>query len=206
MKKLTLTAILFLLLLTACGTQAVPAESSAPADSLPAAAELALGTFKLEGTGRAMTAAQAAELLPLWQVYQSLTASDTAAQEEIDALVEQIQGTMTSGQVEAIEAMNLSQSDMTALMVDENILESAPPQSASSNSSSSAAQGGPDGGMPSADMSAGDPLMTGGMQPVSSSTTSSNSASGDGAPAMTGTGVPSALLSALIQLLESRVG
>ena len=53
--------------------------------------EMVVGTFKLEGTDNAVTADQAAKLLPLWQVYKDLSASTSAAQEEVDALAEQIQ-------------------------------------------------------------------------------------------------------------------
>ena len=84
MKKITITVMLLLtLFLTACGTQTSVTGTPA-AEGLAAAAELALGTFKLEGTEQAVTAEQSANLLPLWQVYQSLTASDTAAQAEIE--------------------------------------------------------------------------------------------------------------------------
>jgi len=70
----------------------------------------------LEGSESAVTAAQAKDLLPLWQVYSSLIASDTAAQEEKDALAQQIQETMTADQVKAIEALNLTQRDVFASM------------------------------------------------------------------------------------------
>jgi len=83
---------------------------------LPLSEKLAIGTLKLEGTGSAITAKQASDLLPLWQVYSSLITSDTAAQEEKDALAEQIQETMTSDQIKAIDGMNLTQRDVFASM------------------------------------------------------------------------------------------
>ncbi len=202
MKKTTFTAILLLsLLLTACGGQTSDISSPA-AESLPAVTELALGTFKLEGTEQAVTAEQAAELLPLWQVYQSLTASDTAAQAEIDALVQQIQGTMTSDQIQAIATLNLTQQDMMTVMAEENIVESASMPAARSTTTNAGDQGG---GMPPSDMGGGDPSMMGGVQPVSGSSSSVDTSTAS-AYAGVSTGIPSALVSALIQMLESRAG
>ena len=79
-----------ILLLSACGSAATSTTSNpqgtASAQVMPLPEKLALGTLKLEGTANAVTAKQASDLLPLWQVYSSLITSDTAAQEEKDAL------------------------------------------------------------------------------------------------------------------------
>ena len=206
MNKITLTIMLVLtLILTACGTQG-GTTGSPTAEALPASAKLILGTFKLEGTENAVTAEQAAELLPLWQVYQSLTTSDTAAQTEIDALVQQLQETMTSSQVKSIDAMNLTQNDVMTVMTEQNVVEAAPQQSTTTtvNVSGGAPQGDPGGGgMPPADMGAGgDPSMTsGGVAPV---TTSSGSTSSTTTQSTGSAGIPSALLDALIQLLQGK--
>jgi len=86
--------LLFTLIMTACGSAQVnPTQAS---DDVPVATMLVIGTLQLEGTQQAVTDEQAGELLPMWQVYQSLTNSSTAAQAEIDGLVEQIRETMTS--------------------------------------------------------------------------------------------------------------
>src|SRR5512143_1412777 len=110
MKKITVISTLLLsLFLAACSAQTASTTSAGniSAVALPAASRLILGTFKLEGTDHAVTAGQAAQLLPLWQVYRELSSSDTAAQAEVEALVEQIQETMTSSQLKAIYAMGL---------------------------------------------------------------------------------------------------
>ncbi len=83
---------------------------------LPLAESLVVGTFKLEGTANAITPTQAAALVPLWQAYAQLTSSNTAAQAEIDAVVSQIQSTMTPQQVQAITAMKLTRQDLTNTM------------------------------------------------------------------------------------------
>lgn len=79
---------------------------------LPLSESLVIGTFKLQGTSNALTPTQAAALVPLWQAYAQLTSSNTAAQAEIDAVVTQIQTTMTPQQVQAITAMKLTRQDM----------------------------------------------------------------------------------------------
>ena len=53
---------------------------------LPLAESLLIGTLKLQGTSNAITATQAAALVPLWQAYAQLTSSNTAAQAETDAV------------------------------------------------------------------------------------------------------------------------
>ena len=109
-----------ILLLSACGSAAAGTTSNpqgtASAQVMPLPEKLALGTLKLEGTANAVTAKQASDLLPLWQVYSSLITSDTAAQEEKDALAQQIQETMSPVQVKAIDNLNLTQRDVFASM------------------------------------------------------------------------------------------
>jgi hypothetical protein len=124
MKKAALITILTILILTltACdGASNTPqADPNLLTDSyenaLPVSTQLLIGTFNLEDTDHAVTTEQAKELIPLWQVLQSLSSSDTAAQAEMDALVGQIQETMTPEQIQAIQAMNLTREDMFALL------------------------------------------------------------------------------------------
>ena len=112
---------------------AVAAEdSNAPADAAQAAVagdvqeqldegemslslKLTLGTFKLEETAYAVDAEQAASLLPLWKALRSLSESQTAATEELQAVLNQIQDSMTPEQMAAIEGMGLTGEDMGAI-------------------------------------------------------------------------------------------
>ena len=80
--------------------------------ALPASLQLILGTLQLEGTELTVSAEQASSLAPLWKAVRSLSASDTAAQAEIEAVLNQIQESMTREQLEAIAAMELSQEDL----------------------------------------------------------------------------------------------
>jgi hypothetical protein len=77
--------------------------------ALPASTQLALGILQLGGTGNAVTPEQAQALLPLWQVIQSGSLQGDA---ETNAVVMQIEGTMTAEQLLAIADMQLTFEDM----------------------------------------------------------------------------------------------
>jgi hypothetical protein len=84
--------------------------------ALPVVSQLAAGTLSLEGGNLALSAEQAAALLPLWQAYRALSQSDTTAPAELEALTHQIIETMTTAQIEAINGMQLKQEDLGSLM------------------------------------------------------------------------------------------
>ena len=204
-KTLFLTLTLFTLILTACASNSLTAASGPGGNSstveLPAQTKLILGTINLEETDNAVTAEQAKELLPLFYVLQDLNESDTAAQEEIDGLVNQIQETMTSDQIQAIADMNLTRQDMFALVQGNN----GAPRSSQTGSTSSAVGGGaggppdiPAGGFPGGSQ--------GGIPNGGFSSTGATSANSDtnAMPAMN-TSTPSALFDAVIELLQKKV-
>jgi hypothetical protein len=85
---------------------------------LPTQMLLAAGTIKLEDTDLAVTAEQAAKLLPLWKAAKSLVDSDNITNEEINAIYDQIEAAMTADQVAAIEAMELSFEDLSEVFPD----------------------------------------------------------------------------------------
>jgi hypothetical protein len=95
------------------GCSSTPTMSTNTSSGLSPAVELAAGTLKLEGTAQAVTTTQAGMLLTLWQAYQSLSSSDITSQVELNALVKQIQETMTNDQVRDIEAMSLTDQQVT---------------------------------------------------------------------------------------------
>ncbi len=213
MKKLTLFSLTILaILLSACSTQtpqAAPAQAELSTES-----KLIVGTFKLDGTEQAVTKDQAKQLVILWQVYQEISQSDTAAQEEVDGLLKQIEGTFTDAQTKAIPDLNLSQRDVMSLMQEKGLMGEMPQTSNSSSSSSSSgsnssgggaamgAGGPPDmgaGGPP--DMGGGGPMMGGGSSSSSSSSSSSTSSS-----TQTRANPTSQLLGALIEYLQGIAG
>ncbi len=85
--------------------------------------QLIIGTLLLNGTENEVTADEATELLPLWQLYSALSISDTSAQEEIDAVVTQIQNTMTNAQIAAIGKIDLAGQNAMSLLRDNGLIE-----------------------------------------------------------------------------------
>jgi len=226
MKKTTLTILTILILaLTACSgtsntsssTPLQPTDGTAP--ELSTVSKLVVGSFKLEDTDLAITSEQAIELLPVWQVYQEVSTSDTAAQAEIDALIEQAQETLTSKQMDAINAMNLTQQDVFTIMQERGIQfgggQNIDRGSGSQNGDipSGGFQGGggfpggdggfpggapPDGGgFPGGDFGGGAP------QGLSEDQIATAQAS---RPAGRGNTIPPMLINALIELLKLKAG
>lgn len=197
------------LALSACSSSASTPTGGMPSSNdggdMSTITKLAIGTLKLEGTENAITPEQASDLLPLWQVYLSLVDSDTAAQAEIDGLVDQISTTLTDSQNQAIEDMQLSQPDMMSVMQEMGISMGNRPQSASDSEQSGNSGGFPGGGdgfappdgggMPSGDMPSG-----GNMPTLSEDQIATAQASG-GAPGM-GSSIPTPLIEAVIEYLQ----
>lgn len=211
MKRIALTLLMVLAIaLTACGTSSTQTPASTSTGSnVNTLSEIAVGTLELDGTAQDVTADQAKELLVMWQVYQDISQSSTAAQEEVSALADQIQETMTTDQMQAITAMNLTQQDVFAAMqsADVNSSSSVSTTTASAPSGNSGMPGGgpqdgggapPDGGSMPADGGMG---MDGGAAP---SGTDSGQGSGS-APSFAGSaGIPSTLIELVIQALEAK--
>ena len=126
----------FALAVSVVGCQKQGAEPVADADvaapstnerggGMDATNELVLGTLKLEGSGEAVTPAQAAKLLPLWQIVQSGSLQGAA---EMEAVLKQIKGAMTEPQLTAIEGMALTFQDIQAWMQEQGIEMPARPE------------------------------------------------------------------------------
>ncbi len=128
------------LLLVACGGADAADESSGGGDTavltlnedyddaLPLKNQLLLGIIRLEETPQAITAGQAAELLPLWQAFAALTASGTAAPEETEAVQNQIIAALTPEQVAAIARMQLTNSMLQTFYGETGISEVQTPE------------------------------------------------------------------------------
>ena len=125
MKKTTLIFLLLALLLSACSpkTGADPALNSSDSyvssnldssyeNALSVRNQLIIGTLQLADTEWAVSSEQAQTLLPLWQALLATQKSGTAAQAETNALLEQIEGSLTPEQLAAISAMMLTQESM----------------------------------------------------------------------------------------------
>ena len=137
----------------------------------------------------------------MFYVLQDLNESDTAAQEEKDGLVNQIQETLTAEQVQAIDDMSLSMRDVFALTQGgSGRLNST--GAASTTGAGGGGMGGPPemgGGMPGGGPGGGPGGMPGGM--ASTGTTSADTS----ATRIMDTSTPSALFDAAIELLKKKV-
>jgi len=202
-KKFFWTSLtIFALTLTACasstGTPASAPSGGPGAMELPAQTKLVLGTINLEETDYPVTSEQAAELLPMFYVLQDLNDSDTAAQEEIDGLVAQIQETLTTEQTQAIDGMSLSMRDVFA------ISQGSSGSTSSSDAESATGTGGNAAGGPP-DMGAGGPPDMGGMPSGMQSTGPTSASSDTSAAPVMDTSTPSALFDAVIALLQKKI-
>ena len=168
MKKIiTITLLSVLALaLTACGAFAGSPQSNSPSGSssvggssnssnpgpvngTPATGlsglQLAAGILKLDGTSNAVTAQEAAQLLPLWQSLQQMMSTpvaqstpqdagtpgprfNPAMMQQVSSQITLIQNAMTPAQIQAITAMNLSRQDIFTVFQSAGITMGGPGQ------------------------------------------------------------------------------
>jgi hypothetical protein len=209
MKKLihATLALTLILALTACGSSAAASRATDGATSLSLEGQLLVGTLKLEDTDLAVTSTQAAELLPLWEALRSLAASNIAASQEVDAVIDQIKSTMSPEQIAGITAMNLTRDDLAAAQAQADSTSTPSSSTGTANASSVQPQAGgaPGGGNPPADMGGGDPAAlvgagSGSLTQASTTQTVTSQSIG------TSNQIPTALISSLIDLLQRKTG
>jgi hypothetical protein len=246
MKRIITLLTLFTLALTACGTsqnasptqlpevtQAIatamstigPTSSNAitPADlGTLSAVQLAIGTLKLEGTGQAVTATQAATLVSLWSSLKSIESqampqgnpqqgnqqsivtpgNNIAIQQQVDAQVKQIEAAMTSDQLQAIAKMQITQDSMKTTLQELGITMNGPQQ----NNRGTQGNGGgpvpsqgtpPVGGMPGG--GAGNGALPGQGPGLMATPQASMGQSG-------GDFIPPELINAVVQYLKQKAG
>lgn len=73
---------------------------------------LAMGTLKLTETEHPVSLDQAPQLLLLWQALRNMTNSGTSPEEEVAAVLAQIEVTLSSEQINSINTMKLTQTDI----------------------------------------------------------------------------------------------
>lgn len=170
---------------------------------MPLIMQLALGSIKLDESSYPIEAQQAAELLPLWKAYRSLSQSDTAATQELEGLVNQIQRSMTAEQIQAIKDMNLSMQDMAVVSqmlgietgFGGRMSSGDPSQRATAQASWGGEMGPPEGGMP----------MDGGGPPDGFNAQAMQTAQASGSMPGPGIGLSEPFLAALIGFIEAKV-
>ncbi len=217
MNKTTLVLLLlFTWIMTACSGRASNAagptsDTQGAAGELSAPMQVAIGTIKLDGTENAVTAEQAKELLPLWETLQVLYSSDTAATQEIDALVQQIQDTMTAEQTQAITALSLSRQDMMSVMQEQGMAmgggQSGNAQSGNTSTGNGERNFGGGGGFQGPPPDGGFPGGGGNFQGQGSRTQSSNSTNNTTRPTVVDPNrIPTPLVNAVIEYLKKKAG
>jgi hypothetical protein len=178
------------------------ADMSAEPFALPQSIQLAVGTLMLEETPQAVTAEQAQQLLPLWQMLRTLQQSDTAAQAEIEAVLNQIQKAMTPEQLAAIEGMDLTLASMRTMAQELGF------GIGGDEGSSGGQEGGfrpPDGMVPGGGPGPGGGMFPGGGMPGGGTDLSPEERATAIAERMS-SGFGTALMDRLIELLEARAG
>jgi TolB protein len=187
---------ILLVLMVALAACSGEADTATEATALPQSIQLSVGTLMLEETPQAVTAEQAQELLPLWQMLRTLQQSDSAAQAEIEAVLNQIQKVMTPEQLAAIEGMDLTLASMRTMAQELGL-------GIGGGEGSSGGQEGrfrpPDGMIP------GGGMVPGGGMPGGGTDLSSEEQATAIAERMS-SGFGTALMDRLIELLESRAG
>ena len=221
MKKIfgLIVATLLLIGLVACSKiSSTTGSANNPAvngkKTLTIAEEFLVGTLKLEGTAQAVDKTQAVSLLTLWQAYRELQSNNSAATEEITAIVSQIQTTMTSEQLKAIDDLKLNSQDaadtMSSLgigMANENAsgTQTAPSGQEfvmgiqNDPGGSGAPAGGPPAGGGGPQMMEGSSSGTGNLSQSQIATMQASNGTGNNTP-----GGTTALIDALIKILEKR--
>lgn len=169
--------------------------------------QLLLGTFKLAEGDLAVTPEQASALLPLWEGFKTISFSSVSpgasdeqsansdTQAQIDDLTQQIQAVMTSEQLSAIAAMQITQETMMTIMEEQGITMSAPGGMGMPNDMGAP----PDGGQPPSDG-----VPAGADQPPDNGQMTAPPV-GDAGPGV-GAMVPPEVIDALIQLLANISG
>ena len=172
--------------------------------------QLVMGTFMLEDTELTVDSAQAAQLLPLWKAARSLGSSDTAAAEEVGAVYNQIQETMTPEQIAAIAAMQIGREDMFEVVQELGLSfgggggDFTPEMQATAQAARASGQGFPGGfgGRPGGGGGPGGGAGGAGLSPEGRETAIAERGGTRGA----GPGVNPAYLEAVILLLEGKTG
>jgi hypothetical protein len=209
MKKWMFVTIMvsLVLALTACGSLSGSNTAAKASTTLSLEEQLLVGTFKLENTSLAVTSEQANTLLPLWETLESLASSNTAASQEVDAVVSQIESSLSTQQVSGITAMKLTQQDLATLALDTGTLSTTAASNNTAKTSAAQLQAGagdPGAGNPPGDMSAGMGAASD-VQTVSQAQTGTSQVVSTSSAVATNQ-VPAAMIKVLVALLQKKVG
>jgi hypothetical protein len=156
----------------------------------------------LEDTEYAVNSNLASYLTPYWKLYKNLLESDTTAQEELDALINEVQKVMDADQVNYIASLELTQEDLMTYMNESGIMESLRTEGSIEGDGSGLMR--PDG-MPQGMRPGGGQVGPGGMEGMDPETQATMQAKREEMGGGMGTNrmmVP--LIDALVELLEGK--
>ena len=150
-KIVAISSLMFVFIFTTgCGL--LPGSSSTPpstpvgpinsnySNAISPAQQLILGTMNLQGS-LVVTSDEATQLVPLWEMYQTLITGSTASPLELQATLVGVEQAMTSDQVQAIVTMKLTSQDMATILQQQGVTSGA-----RGGSGTSRATGGGGGG------------------------------------------------------------
>lgn len=161
-------------------------------DAVSVPEQLLTGTFLLADTNLSLTGEQTAHLVELWTALKDAT-QNSAAQEQVDALVRQIESALTAEQVKAIADLKITRDSMMAILQDQGVTMGGPQGNGGPN--------GPGGGTPTdGTPQAGGPG-EGGTPPEMNGTPQAGNP-----PAGRGNFIQPELIDALIQYLQGNQG
>ena len=139
MKKARFLLLLLMVavILAACGSAAdeIPAAPTSIAgeylntDFAGAASlrnQLAYGTMLIDGTADAVTADQAASMIPLWQAIVALSGDETTADEELLAVQDQIVEALSKSQLQTIAGMQITNTALNEFYAEYGIIFPTP--------------------------------------------------------------------------------
>jgi hypothetical protein len=191
---------------TASSNNARLGSASNATGPLSPAAELLIGTYKLEGTPNAVDEKTAVALLPLWQMMKELSTNSSAAQAEIDAVVAQIKSTMSPAQLQAIADLHLTQRDTLTLMQELGLANGRTGASGTPSARTNNGGGFPGGGGEFPGGGGGGGFTAGGTNTGASAAQIAATAQAARSQLNSAAQIPSALLSAIIQFMEQKSG
>ena len=160
-KIVAIFSLMFVLIFTVgCGLIPGSGNSSTPpstpvgpihsnySNAITPAQQLILGTINLQGN-LVITLNEAAQLLPFWEMYQTLITSSTASPLELQATLMGVEQAMTPDQVQTIVTMKLTNQDMATILKQQGLTSGARGGSGTSRATGAGGGfGGGSGGIP----------------------------------------------------------
>ena len=164
-------------------------------DAVSVGEQLLTGMFMLADTNLSLTGEQTAQLIPLWTSLKEAV-QNSAAQEQTDAILQQIESTLTAEQVKAIADFKITRQSMMSVLQDKGVTMDGPQGNGNGGPSGSGGGTPPDGTPP-----AGGPGNGNGTPPQMDGTPQAGNP-----PQGRGNFLPPELIDALIQFLQGTQG